>query len=322
MGPPRVPCCALATAAVLLLSAGEAFAGDDEEVQAAVTRVEAQKFPEAIARLEVLLDPQATICPATPELTPNGCRLANPELIVAARAQYALAMFGEKGRTASVYTQVEAILRSQPTYQPNTSLFPQGLVDVFVEVRGRLAEENVDAARKKADAAQRAKELEEARRKAEADYIAALEKQAAEESVLVERSRLYAFVPFGVGQYQNDDGGLALGFAAFEAVAGVTSIVTALVAEDLETQRVENEQVDDVAAQSQIDGWQLANRVAFGVFLGSAVTGMVEANVSYDNAVSTTRQRPLPRRKTPTATVAPILGPSHGGAFVGATGRF
>jgi hypothetical protein len=335
MGPPPVPCSARrggaarggapawATIAVLvagLLGAADARAGDDEELQAAMTRVEAQKFPEAIARLEVLLDPQAAPCPSDPELTPSGCRLTNPELIVAARAQYALALFGEKGRTPEVYAQAEAILRAQPTYQPNTSLFPQDLVDVFVVVRGRLAEENVEAARKKADAAQRQKEQEDARKKAEAEYIAALEKQAAEENVLLERSRLYAFVPFGVGQYQNEDYGLMAGFAAFEAIAGITSLVTFLYEEDLEAQSA-NPQVDPDAAKAQIEGWALANRIAFGVLVGSAVIGVVEANVSYEAAKPQTRQRPLPKRKAAT-TVTPIVMPAQGGGYLGAVGTF
>jgi hypothetical protein len=306
-----------------LIGPGEARAGDDEELQAAMTRVEAQKFPEAIARLEVLLDPKAAPCPSGPELTPSGCRLTNPELIVAARAQYALALFGEKGRTPEVYAQAEAILRAQPTYQPNTSLFPQDLVDVFVVVRGRLAEENVEAARKKADAAQRQKEQEDARKKAEAEYIAALEKQAAQESVLVERSRLYAFVPFGVGQYQNEDYGLMTGFAAFEATAGITSLVTFLYAAELVSERASNTDIDRDAVDAQIDGWVLANRIAIGILIGSAVIGVVEANVSYDDAEPQTRQRPLPKRKVPaTATIAPIVAPADGGAFLGAAGSF
>lgn len=335
MGPHPVPCSARrggaarggarACAALLAVASwtlvGEARAGDDEELQAAVTRVEAQKFPEAIARLEVLLDPNATPCPSGPELTPSGCRLTNPELIVAARAQYALALFGEKGRTPEVYAQAEAILRAQPTYQPNTSLFPQDLVDVFVVVRGRLAEENVEAARKKADAAQRQKEQEDARKKADAEYVAALEKQAAEETVLVERSRLYAFVPFGVGQYQNGDNGLAVGFAAFEAIAGITSLVTYLYEQDLVTQRAANPaRFDNDAADAQIAGWALANRIATGVLIGSAVIGIVEANVSYEDAEPQTRQRPLPKRKA--ASVTPVLAPSDGGGFIGAVGTF
>lgn len=337
-------CGPLMAAGSSLLWAADARAGDDEELQAAMTRVEAQKFPEAIARLEVLLDPRAEPCPSGPELTPSGCRLTNPELIVAARAQYALALFGEEGRTPEVYAQAEAILRAQPTYQPNTSLFPQDLVDVFVVVRGRLAEENVEAARKKADAAQRQKEQEDARKEAEAEYVAALEKQAARESVLVERSRFYAFVPFGVGQYQNEDYGLMAGFAAFEAIAGITSMVTAIYKDDLLTQAVAARrpasssegppaylavsteaatEVDEPAAQEQIAAWALANRIAFGVFLGSALIGVVEANVSYEDARAETRERPLPKRKVPAiATVTPILAPTDGGGYIGAMGRF
>lgn len=310
---------AVVLAAGLLLAPAVARAGDDEEVQAATTRVEAAKYPEAIQRFETLLDPRAAPCPQGPELTPGGCRLTNPELIVAARGQYALALFAE-GRTQEVYAQVEAILRAQPGYQPNASLFPQRLVDIFVEVRGRLAEEIAEAARKKAELAQRAKEAEEARLRAEADYVAALEKQAAQESVLLERSRLYAFVPFGVGQIQNGDVGLGIGFGAFEAIAGITSIVTALVHDDLEAQAT-SESVDRVAAQPQIDGWLLANNISFGVFVGAALIGIAEANVSYEDAVPEVRQRPLPRRPS-VAEVTPIVAPTTGGAVLGASGRF
>lgn len=329
MGSLRAPCravrarslrgAAAALVASVALVPAAARAGDDEEVQAATTRVEAAKYPEAIQRFRTLLDPEAEPCPQGPELTPSGCRLTNPELIVAARGQYALALFAE-GRTQDVYAQVEAILRAQPGYQPNASLFPQRLVDIFVEVRGRLAEEIAEAARKKAELAQRAKEAEEARLRAEADYVAALEKQAAEESVLLERSRLYAFVPFGVGQIQNGDVGLGIGFGAFETIAGITSIVTALVHEDLEAQTVSGNNIDTDAAGAQIDGWRMANQISFGVFLGAAVIGIAEANVSYDDAVPEVRQRPLPRR--PSAEVRPLVAPTTGGAVLGASGRF
>lgn len=329
MGPLRARCRAVrarsfwgglaALIGSIALSPSVARAGDDEEVQAATTRVEAAKYPEAIARFQTLLDPEAEPCPQGPDLTPSGCRLTNPELIVAARGQYALALFAE-GRTKEVYAQVEAILRAQPGYQPNASLFPQRLVDIFVEVRGRLAEEIADAARKKAEQAQRAKEAEAARVQAEADYVAALEKQASQESVLLERSRLYAFVPFGVGQIQNGDVGLGIGFGAFEAIAGVTSIVTAVVHDDLGAQAI-SPNVDRVAGQAQIDGWLLANRISFGVFVGAALIGIAEANVSYEDAVPEVRQRPLPRRPT-TATVTPIVAPTTGGAVLGASGRF
>lgn len=329
MGLPSAPCRAprqgfvagaAALAAGLLLAPSVAHAGDDEEVQAATTRVEAAKYPEAIQRFEVLLDPEAEPCPTGPELTPTGCRLTNAELINAARAQYALALFAE-GRTEDVYAQVEAILRAQPGYQPNAALFPQRLVDIFIEVRGRLAEEIADAARKKAELAQRAREAEQARERAQAAYVAALEKQAAEESVLLERSRLYAFVPFGVGQIQNGDVGLGLGFGVFETIAGVTSIVTAVVHADLSAQAGSPDNLDRPAAQAQIDGWLLANRISFGVFAGAALIGIVEANVSYDDAVPETRVRPLPRKPREIG-VAPVIAPTTGGAMVGATGHF
>jgi hypothetical protein len=312
---------AAAAAGALLASASPARAGDAEEVQAAPPRVEAAKEAEAIPRCEVLLDPDAPPCPQGPELTPEGCRLTNPDLVAAARGQYALALFAE-GRTNDVYAQVEAILRAQPGYQPNAALFPQRLVDIFVEVRGRLAEEIAEAARKKAELAQRAKEAEEARAREEAAYVAALEKQAGEESVLLERSRLYAFVPFGVGQIQNGDVGLGVGFATFEALAGISSIVTFVAKEDLEAQAFSTANRDDAATQSLIDGWTLANRISFGMFAGAALIGVIEANVSYEDAVPETRARPLPRRRPELTSFAPVVAPTEGGAMVGATGRF
>jgi len=312
----------LAIALVALAAPDEAHAGDDEELQAAVTRVEAAKYPEAIQRFEVLLDPKAAPCAAGPEVTPNGCRLTNPELIKPARAQYALALFAE-GRTLEVYAQAEAILRADPTYQPNASLFPQKLVDIFVEVRGRLAEEIAEAARKKAESTQRARDAEESRKRAEAAYIAALEKQAAEETVLLERSRLYAFVPFGVGQIQNGDVALGLGFGIFEALAGGTSLVTFVIQQDLEgaaDAAKSTDGVDEEQALAQNDGWTLANRVSFGAYLGAMLIGVVEANVSYQELDPETRVRPLPRK--PGVSIAPVVAPARGGATLGATGRF
>jgi hypothetical protein len=302
-----------------VLASSHARAGDDEELQSAVTRLEAAKYDEAIVRFQRLLDPKAEPCPEGPDLTDEGCRLRNAELIVRARGHYALALFA-KGRLPEVREQIETILRASPTYQPNPSLFPQELMDIVVEVRGRLAEEIAEAARIKALDAQRTKDAADARRKAELDYIANLEKQAAEELTYVERSRLYAFVPFGVGQLQNGDTGLALFFGLSQLFAGGASIGTAIARNQLWSDAQAEPNVDQQEVETQIATMQAANAISFGVFAASAVIGVVEAQLSFDEAGMKTRTRPLPKTK-PKSLSATVV-PTEGGAFFGASGSF
>ncbi len=326
MGRYRLQVAPLATIVLTAMSwAAPARAGEDEELQAAVARVEAAKYKEASERFERLLDPKSATCPNGPELTPDGCRLTNAELKKRAREHYAVALYAAGGRNEEARTQIEAIFRADPTYQPNPTLFPQPLMNLYIEVKGRLSDEITEAARKKAAEESKKQQAEAAKREAELAYVRALEKQAAEEKVVRRPSRYVASMPFGAGQFQNGDVGLGLFFGISQLLAGGTAIGCSLAL-------INDPPAGEVAATKDLNRTiERANWVAMGVFGLSALAGVAEAQISLEEESVEMRTRPLPRRPgaapvppTPprAARVAPAIIPLRGGAGLGAVGRF
>lgn len=323
MGTPRLTSALTAAIAVCALTwSDRARAGDDEEVQSAVGRVEAAKYKDAAERFERLLDPKGAPCPEGPELTPTGCRLTNPELKIRAREHYAVALYAAGGRTEEARAQIEAIIRANPAYQPNPTLFPQPLMDLYVEVRGRLSEEIADAARRKAEEESKKQQSLAAKRAADEAYVKALEKQAAEEKVVRRPSRYVASMPFGAGQFQNGDIGLGLFFGISQILAGGTAIGCQL-ALDYDPEPGEVPAAKDLNLALQRASW-----VAMGVFGLSALTGVAEAQISFDEETVEMRTRPIPKRppvappQPRAATIRPAVVPMRGGAGLGAVGRF
>jgi tetratricopeptide (TPR) repeat protein len=325
MGPHPLKSALVAAVAVATWACPSAArAGDDEELNAAVARVEAAKYKEAAERFERLLDPRAPACPSGPEVTADGCQLTNPELKKRAREHYAVALYAAGGRTEEARAQIEAILRADPTYQPNPTLFPQPLMNLYIEVKGRLSQEIADAARKKAAAESRREQDAAAKRAAEDAYVRALEKQAAEEKVVRRPSRYVAAMPFGAGQFQNGDIGLGLFFGISQLLAGGVAIGAEIVNTNLTVDGVERD-VNRDAAQAGIDTARTVNLVAMGIFGLSAVSGIAEAQISFESESVEMRTRPIPKRlptPPPAARVIPAVVPMNGGAGLGAVGRF
>jgi len=320
MGLPQLKLGVAAACVISMLAwSGDARAGDDEELQAAVARVEAAKYEEAARRFEQLLDPKGAPCPSGPELTPTGCQITNPELKIRAREHYAVALYaGPGGRTGEARAQIEAIIRAAPTYQPNPTVFPQPLMDLYVEVRGRLSEEIADAARRTAQEESQRQASAAAKRAAEEAYVRALEKQAAEEKIVRRPSRYVASMPFGAGQFQNGDVGLGLFFGISQLLAGGTAMGCQLAT------IYDPEGRDTTSIKEQNLALQRASWVAMGVLGLSAISGIAEAQISFEEESVEMRTRQIPKRPAAPAAarVVPAVVPMNGGAGLGAVGRF
>jgi hypothetical protein len=84
------------------------------------------------------------------------------------------------------------------------------------------------------------------------------------------------------------------------------------------------EQVDEVELKGRLDDWHQAFMISSWAFLGVAVVGIVEAQLSFEPEFKSTRRRPLPahlRRATSSRLeLEPMAQP---GAFgLGLRGRF
>lgn len=296
----------LALAVVMWATPRAARAGDEQELELARGRLDAGLYAEASARFARLLDLEAAPCPSTPELTSEGCRLSDPAIVQKARAYFAIALVAQDRRKEAA-EQIEHVLRDNPQFTPSPAIYPQSVIELFYEVRAELAQELAEAARRRAEA-ERKRELEaRTRRDANRRYLESVEELARTEAVLEHRSRWIAAIPFGVGQFHNEDVGLGIFFGATEGVLGVTSITLALLHDDLAArglQAVSGRTAEGEICteqcradlRSQVDTLRIANQVSFGLLALTAVAGIVEAQVSFDGERRGTRKRTLPPR--------------------------
>ena len=320
-------------AALVTLLAGVAHAGDAAEFEYARTRYETGKLEGddgAAARLATLLDPSMPPCePAGPA---RGCRLTEKLFIERARALYAATLVALK-REREADAQLEAILRENPGYQPSLEL-PQEVIDRVTATRERLRPE-LDKILRDRQAALQARL--KAQQKARDDYdkwLKDIQGLAAEEKVIERRPRWLAFIPFGVGQFVNDDIGWGIFFLASEVLSGAASIVTAQIISNKEENAFELLQErqslppgerpdapDLTELDEQLSALALANQVSFAAWGVLTVVGIVHAQITFDPEVERSRKRKLPPRP-PLPTAAPVVVGAPGGGFVGVRGTF
>jgi tetratricopeptide (TPR) repeat protein len=240
---------------------------------------------------------------------------------------YRAACLIAKGELAAADEQFRLAIRENPQMAvPNAIVFPTTVLERFIIVRAGLMEEirKADEERVQRDEAQAA----EARRRAEAERqrVAMLERLAAQETIIVKNQRWVASVPFGVGQFQNRDTALGAVFLASELIAAGTAITATSIELSLHSQADGGRGVTD---QGQLD--ELNDRlkaahytglIASGVFLLTAIGGVVEAHLSF---VPEYREGVRKRVSSPEAlkpSVTPLLGALPGAAHLGIFGRF
>lgn len=211
------------------------------------------------------------------------------------------------GRIAEADTQFERILRGNAKYQPDTILFPPGVIDRFNGIRDKLDKE---AAEKKAGDANTKKiaalEADNARL---SSRLVALESYAKNYETVVKRSRILASVPFGVGQFQNGDVGLGIFFAATEGMA-----LTAATISWAYHYSLPRDPVDATEARSAANAARVVNWISLGAFVALAVGGIAQAHIAFVPETRETHQKPLPKALT---SFHPIASPIAGGAILG-----
>jgi hypothetical protein len=147
---------------------------------------------------------------------------------------------------------------------------------------------------------------------------------AQEETVRTPRSRWLALVPFGVGQFQNENKPLGYLFLTSEILLAATTLTTLGV----ETHLVlATSQIDkpDPSNKPRIDNWYSALNYSSYAWLGVSLVGILEAQLSFVPEDRKLRKRPLPPELRPTTSslrVVPNAAPVQGGAVFGVSGRF
>jgi hypothetical protein len=305
-------CGALLGLAVLAF-AGLCWADDVQELELSKNRFDAGQYEEAHQRFAVLLDPSKPTCDRGPS---GGCRVSDLDLIERARVLDAASLIALR-RPAEAEAQIEKILRQNPTYAPNPTLFPQEVVDRFTEVRGRLRDELEKEIQRRAVEALKKRIAEQRLREAQEKWIADLQKLA---STKVEvHSRWIAALPLGVGQYQNGDVRLGAFFTATELLLGATTVTSALFVSYYGELGYSRKCAGACGAlQQNIIVATLVNRIAFSTLIGVTAFGIVQAELAFAPEKVIDRARPTP----PRPRLAPTVSFAPGELGVGLVGQF
>ncbi|HVY48241.1 MAG TPA: hypothetical protein VHB21_20275 [Minicystis sp.] len=315
----------LAAGFALLAAEGLARADDVSAFDAGQTAYDAGQYAQAEALLSRMLDPANPPCSGVAAGTP--CRLQNDGLIQRARALRAASLV-VLNRAAEADPIYEQILLADPAWEPNPAIYPLPAQQRFAAVKKRI-QPRLDQIIRQRQAADQERAL--ARQRAKEDYdrwIQKLELMAAQQVVIEHNSRLIACLPFGIGQFQNNDKNLGIVFLVAEALAGGTSIATGVLANyygSIDPHRATGTNAqgqlqfpDAAALDANKSATLTANRISFAAWATLTAVGIVQAQIAF---TSETRKS-VPRRVPTPPSVQPTFAVLPGGAAAGLVGTF
>lgn len=221
----------------------------------------------------------------------------------------------------------QAILEDRQLEPPDPVVFPQAVIDVFLQVRSTL----MDALRRQQEEDLRRSQQEAAaqreRAQRERQRVAELERLATLETVIRKNERWMAWVPFGLGQFHNDDQTLGWIFLSTEMALAVTAITATSIELGLHSQAQGGRApLDSGDLTSKVRVAHQVGTVAWLSLIGVAAAGIIEANLSYRSELPLgQRRRVLPDalRAPETTGFAPTkLEPVLGAGWLGVRGSF
>jgi tetratricopeptide (TPR) repeat protein len=231
-------------------------------------------------------------------------RARNPVVRLEAR-KYLGATYLFLGKKDAAREQFRLLLEEDPDYDIDPVAFPEAVVQTFQEVQKKVEAENarksaLDAARRKRE---RADELDELI--SQQQRIRMLEDSAPTETVEKVNSRWIAALPFGIGQFQNEDRKLGIMFAVTESAFLAASIATFIGHNSL---RDENPAPSEIERARRVEkALRIGNWVSVGAFVSFAVAGIIEAEVRFKPVIRTTRKRELPEATESPRTTGPQI---------------
>jgi hypothetical protein len=231
------------------------------------------------------------------------------------------------GDTEGADEQFRKAIRQNPQMAtPSTIVFPQEVVDRFILVRSALLDE-IRAAQER-DARRADVEAERARERAELERrrLVELERLASHERVVHRNRRWVAWVPFGVGQFQNRNPVLGGVFLATETLFAATAVGATSIQLSLHAQAGGSGQLTPEERAQINENLRVAHAVSLvslGGLLVTAVIGIAEANLSFVPEYDAgTRKRPPAQLRISSPRVAPVVVPHPAGAGLGVRGIF
>ena len=219
------------------------------------------------------------------------------ELLLTESRRYLGAAYYYLGRRDEAERQFRVVLDEDSNARLDPQDFPRELQDFFQAVRADIEEERRDA---EADAARDERERRRMRQRSQA-ALDALADLARVDEVDVPHDPLLAWVPFGVGQYQNGNEGLGTFFLVTEVVLAATSIVSAIgwlsvfLDDELNNGRI----VPTPANNNLRSIFVATNWASFGLAVAFGLTGILEANLSFVPSHRERRENELPDQLVP-----------------------
>ncbi|MEP7050129.1 MAG: hypothetical protein ABJB12_07245 [Pseudomonadota bacterium] len=250
--------------------------------------------------------------------------LRDPDVVESARIYHAACLIGI-GQNQQADEPLRAAIRVNPQMKPPDSLvFPPQVIERFLRVRETMFDVIRKAEDERVRQAQEQARHQEERARKERLRVAGLERLAQQETLITPKSRWLALVPFGVGQFQNDEKALAYVFLTSEALLAASTLTTLGVESHL---ILATSQTKEAAASnaSRLKDWRSALVYSSYAWLGVSVIGIVEAQLMFTPEQHQTRKRALPPDLRPQASffhVEPSAMPVPGGAMFGVSGRF
>jgi hypothetical protein len=295
---------------------GEDTLSDQGELARIGSLVEGAKYEECAARLERLLDPASTR------------PLTDPDVIETALIYQSTCYLG-LGKTELVDGPLRRAVRNNPQMRaPDSLVFPQRVVERFLKVREELYAELQANSQAAIDKARREAAEKQRRESEQLANMLALERLASQELVITKNRRWVGFVPFGVGQFQNDNTALGWTFFGVETALAATALtslgVYSYLLAEVEQLR-ERGGIPAPEVSTRLHDWHLALTLSSYSLIGVAALGILEAQVSFVPEVRSVRERPLPahlRRSASKLELLPELAASPEGFSVGLRGAF
>jgi len=303
---------AVALAACLL--AAPARADEQSDFEKGRAAYATKNYDDADRRFSAMLDPK------------NGT-LHDPALVADARMYWAATMIalGKKSEAAAI---IEKLLLARPEYEPDPLRFPQDTINFFIDTRARIIDRINEAKAVAARAAQEAHDREVREKALAAKRLALLESMASQEIEIERHSRLFAMIPFGVGQFQNGQPVLGWIFLGTEGALALAAGITIPV---YRSQLSSAAQAHTLGQTVEEDGWisranttRTVNLVLVGAFVVTAVAGVIQAQLTFVPEITVERKRAIPAVTKLVPTLAPIATPESRvvGGVLGFEGRF
>ncbi len=266
--------------AYLLVAASTAPVAADElsDFESARRAYDKQNYTKAARELESLV---GGVVP----------RARNPVVRLEARKYLgATYLFLDKEKAAR--EQFRLLLEEDEEYDIDPVAFPEAVVQTFQQVKTQV---EIERARDKAlDEKRREKERSDELEQLikQQQRIASLEELARTETVERVNSRWIAALPFGAGQFQNQNRRLGIMFAVMESAFLAASVATFVGHNSLRNEMPTPEEVG--RAERVERALRIGNWVSVGGLLSFYVAGLVEAQVRFRPIIRSTRERELP----------------------------